>query len=241
VIAVNPRARTASRRAEHVFYFVMAAAAIATAFFGFARTYFLRSHFQTTTLAPLVTVHGAAFTAWVVLFLVQTTFVSVRRTDVHRKIGWAGAALAAFMCVLTLRVAVEVVHAAVVCCNADAARKFFLIPVADIIVFAVLVAAAVVYRREPGTHKRLMLLATLAILDAATSRWPLQFIQTTKWGYYAAIDVIILAAVAYDIASTRRVARAFAWGVPLIIGAQIARELIGSTAIWKSFARLIVG
>jgi hypothetical protein len=29
--------------------------------------------------------------------------------------------------------------------------------------------------------------------------------------------------------------------VPLIIGAQIARELIGATAIWKSFARLIVG
>jgi hypothetical protein len=176
-----------------------------------------------------------------VLFLVQTTLVSVRRTDVHRKLGWAGAALATFMCVLTLRVAVDAVHAAVVCCNADAARKFFLIPVADVIVFAALVAAAVVYRREPATHKRLMLLATLAILDAATSRWPLNFIQTTKWGYYAVIDAIILAAVAYDIASTRRVARAFAWGVPLVIGAQIARELIGATALWKSFARLIVG
>jgi hypothetical protein len=219
----------------------MAAVALATAFFGFARTYFLRSYFQSTGLPLLNQVHGAAFTGWVVLFLVQTTFVSIHRTDVHRKLGWAGAALAAFMSVLTLRLAVNVVHQAVVCCNADAARKFFAVPVADVIVFATLVAAAVVYRREPGTHKRLMLLATLAILDAATTRWPLHFIQTTKWGYYAAIDAIILAAVAYDVVSTRRVARAFAWGVPLVIGAQIARELIGATPLWKSFARLIVG
>ena len=219
----------------------MALAAIATAFFGFARTYFLRSHFQTQPLPALLKIHGAIFTAWLVLFLAQTTLVAARRIDIHRKLGWIGAALAACMIVVTLKAAVDAVHAAVVCCDADAARRFFAVPVADIIVFATLVTAAIVFRRELAEHKRLMLLATLTILDAATARWPIGLVQTTKWGYYAAADAIILAAVAYDSLRHGRVAHAFLWGVPLVVGAQIAREVIGSTGVWKSFARLMVG
>jgi len=237
----SPAPRARSRRSEHAFYFVMAAVAIATTFFGFARTYFLRSYFQTQPLPTLVTIHGAIFTAWILLFLAQTTLVAARRTDLHRTLGWGGAALAALMVAVTLKAAVNAVHAAVVCCNADAARKFLAIPVADIIVFAVLVGAAIVFRRELAEHKRLMLLATLTILDAATTRWPIAFVQTTKWGYYVAADAIILAAVAYDSLRHKRVARAFLWGVPLVAGAQIAREVIGATDAWKSFARVIVG
>ena len=109
------------------------------------------------------------------------------------------------------------------------------------IVFGTLVGCAIAYRRIPGLHKRLMLLATLTILDAATSRWPLHFVQTTKWGSYVAIDAIVFAVVAYDALSQKRVARAYAWGVPLVVGAQVARELVGHTAWWQSFARLVVG
>jgi hypothetical protein len=85
--------RAVSRRSEHVFFFVMSLAAVATTFFGFARTYFLRSHFQTQPLPTLLKIHGAIFTGWIVLFLAQTTFVAARRTDIHRKLGWVGAVL----------------------------------------------------------------------------------------------------------------------------------------------------
>ena len=241
MIADSHVPRAVSRRTEHVFYLVMAVAAIATAFLGFARTYFLRPYFQTTSLSALLRIHGAIFTSWLVLFLAQTTLVATRRTDIHRKLGWIGAALAALMVVVTLKAAVTAVHAAVVCCDADAARKFFAVPIADIIVFAVLVGAAIVSRRQLAEHKRLMLLATLTILDAATARWPIGFVQASKWGYYVAADALVLGAVAYDYALHKRIARAFLWGVPVIIGAQIAREVIGATAVWKSFARLIVG
>ena len=97
------------------------------------------------------------------------------------------------------------------------------------------------FRRQLAEHKRLMLLATLTILDAATARWPVGFIQTTKWGYYVAADAIVLGGVLYDTLLHKRVSRAFLWGVPLVIGAQIAREVVGATGAWKSFARLIVG
>lgn len=72
--------------------------------------------------------HGAAFTAWVLLLLTQSTLVAAHRTDIHRKLGWIGAALAVFMAGIAVRTALVAVHAAVVCCNADAARGFLIIP-----------------------------------------------------------------------------------------------------------------
>jgi hypothetical protein len=240
MIAGHP-ARLASWQSGRIFYVAMSAVIAAVVFFGFARTYFLRSYFHPEQLTLLVKVHGFAFTAWIALFAVQSTLVAARRTDVHRRLGWAGAALAAFMMLMTWFTAVNAVHQAVVCCDAVAARAFLAIPISDLLVFGGLVGAAVVYRGQPAIHKRLMLLATLAILDAATGRWPLHFIETTKYGYYVALDVIVIAVVAYDAVVRKHFARAYVWGVPLVIGAQIVRELIGRTAQWQSFARLIVG
>src|ERR1700760_818382 len=41
--------------------------------------------------------HGAIFSAWVVLFIAQSTLVRVRKASFHRALGWFGAALAATM------------------------------------------------------------------------------------------------------------------------------------------------
>jgi hypothetical protein len=241
VIANAPAPRTATWRADRIFYSGMALVAVATVFAGFARTYFLRPYFHPEPLSLLPRLHGLAFTTWIALFVAQTTLVAARRTDVHRRLGWAGGALAAIMIVVTWFTAVAAVHQAVLVGNASLARAFFAIPLADILVFGALVGAAFVCRRRPETHKRLMLLATLAILDAATSRWPLKFIESTKYGYDVALDVIIIAAVGYDVLSRRTLDRVYAWGVTLVIGMQILRELVGPTAPWQEFARHFVG
>jgi len=220
----------------------MSLAALAIMFAGFAKTYFLRPYFINPQPLPLTTqIHGAAFTAWVVLLLAQSTLVAAHRTDIHRKLGWLGAALAAFMAIIAVNTAVVSVHAAVVCCDAELARGFLIVPFADVIVFAVLVGSAIVYRRDSATHKRLMLLGTLAILDAATGRWPLRIVQAWPYAYLAILDVIILAVAAYDTAVRRQLSRAYLWGVPLVIGSHILRELIRWTAAWRSFASIFVG
>ncbi len=242
-VITAPAGRRVSPRAEHTFYIVMAVAVIAITFAGFAKSYYLGSYFHAPALSLTTRVHGAAFTAWVALLLAQSTLVAVRRTDIHRTLGWIGAALGAFMCVIAVKTALMAVHAAVVCCNAELARGFLIVPLADVIVFALFVGGAVLYRRDSGTHKRLMLLATLAILDAATGRWPLRVVQSGAWpyAYLVILDVIILGVVAYDTVVHRRLARAYAYGVPLIIGAHVLREVIRWTAAWRSFASLLVG
>src|SRR5688500_11459289 len=66
----------------------MAVALALTALVGFGPSYFLRPVFRpTTTLTPLMHVHGLLFGAWTLLLVVQTTLVAARRTDLHRRLG----------------------------------------------------------------------------------------------------------------------------------------------------------
>jgi hypothetical protein len=66
----------------------MALASALTVFTGFARTYYLRSVFDGPAVpTPLVHLHGAVFTAWILVFVAQTSLVAARRTDLHRRLG----------------------------------------------------------------------------------------------------------------------------------------------------------
>jgi hypothetical protein len=232
---------SAAWRRDRAFYILMASAAVVSVFAGFARTYFLRSHFWSNTLPFYVHVHGAAFTTWITLFVVQTVLIACRRTDVHRRLGWVAAGLAALMIPIALTTAVISGQRNVAEGNVVGARTFLAVPVFSMIVFLVLTASAVYYRQRPETHKRLMLLATINILDAAVARWPLVLISSTTWAYYVVTDLFIVAALVYDAASRKRLAPAFVWGGLLVVAAQVGRELIGQTEAWQSFARLIVG
>ena len=71
-----------------------------TVFAGFSRTYFLKLHYGTPALSVLLHVHGVVFSAWVLLFAAQTTLVAARRTDLHRRLGVAGAVLAGALLVM---------------------------------------------------------------------------------------------------------------------------------------------
>ena len=79
---------------DRKFFSGMALAALLTVVAGFAPSYFFKSHFGGPQLAPLLHVHGALFTAWMVLFLAQALLVTARRTDLHRRLGVAGFLLA---------------------------------------------------------------------------------------------------------------------------------------------------
>src|ERR1700682_958818 len=87
---------------DRVFYGGMAIAMALTVLAGVAPTYYLRFFGDgpraTVSGGPftsLVHVHGALFTGWVVLFIVQTALVATHRVAVHRRLGVAGAVLAA--------------------------------------------------------------------------------------------------------------------------------------------------
>src|SRR5581483_8343595 len=235
------RTRPNQRSIDRAFYVGMAVAAVVTVFVGFAQTYFLRPHFVSHPLPLYLHVHGLVFTAWIVVFVAQTALVAARRVDIHRRLGWAGVAVGALMVIMAVTAGILSGRRDVAAGHEDAALSFLTTPFFDIGVFLVLTTAAVRYRREPEMHKRLMLLATINILDAPISRWPLAIMSTLPWLYVLVTDVFVVIAIVYDLAWRRRVHPAYVWGGMLMLVGQFSRDVIGQTAAWHWFARLLIG
>ena len=78
-----------SRRYDRQFYTGMAIAAAVVVFVGFAPTYFLRATIPADAAARLSSRARGSLHAWIALFIAQTSLVAARRTNVHRRLGWA--------------------------------------------------------------------------------------------------------------------------------------------------------
>lgn len=233
--------RPAGARYDRAFYTGVAIAAALVVFVGFATTYFLRSSHQSEPLPTYLHVHGLLFTAWIALFIVQASLIAVHRRSLHRRLGWAVAALAAVMIAAGTTAGILSMRAQSAAGYADEAAAFLTTPLFSMLVFAVFVAAAIRRRRDGQTHKRLMLLATISILDAAVARLPLAVLQTSAWVYLPATDVFLLAAILYDAASRRAVHPACVWGGLVLVVEQALRIPVGATAGWQAIARFILG
>ena len=62
------------------FFVVMAALLLGIALVGFAPSFYFKTSFETPELPWYLHLHGAALTAWYILFLTQTLLVATNRT-----------------------------------------------------------------------------------------------------------------------------------------------------------------
>ena len=65
------------------FFSSMGVAAALTVFWGFAPTYYLRTS-DTPSLPPVLHLHGVVFTAWMVLYVVQTALIAKHHGQVDQ-------------------------------------------------------------------------------------------------------------------------------------------------------------
>lgn len=213
---------------------------------GFARTYYLKGFFATPALPSLIVhIHGIVMTAWVVLFIVQVTLVAKRRTKLHQRLGVLGGVLAALVVIVGILTALYAAARVTSTPNVDTPGPpplaFLIVPLGDMVVFAILIGAALYYRKRLDVHKRLMLLAAINILVPAIARIPLNFI--TNGGplvFFGLADLFLLGFVAFDTVRHRRLHPAFLWGSLLIIVFQPLRILLAGTDAWISFAAALV-
>src|SRR5262245_5439898 len=119
----------AGRRYEHIFFSGMALLILGTVFLGFARSYFLAGVFKAPLPNLLIHFHGAAFSAWMLLLVAQTSLVSAGRVDVHRRLGLAGFALACVMVVLGTLAATDALRRALA--PGIDPKTFYIIPLTD--------------------------------------------------------------------------------------------------------------
>ena len=251
-MSVTVRASTASSVArvahashDRLFYGGMAVALALTAFSGFARTYYFRlidgGPLHTVSGGPvtgLVHLHGTLFTAWVVLFVVQTALISARRVTVHRRLGVAGAVLAAGMIVVGSLTAIASARRGGGNPNLDP-LAFLAVPLFDLVLFATFVTAALLRRRDREAHKRLMLLAYISIITAAIARLP-GVAGRNPLTFFGLEFLFVIAAVLYDVASRGRVHRAYVWGGAFILALIPLRIAVMGTGAWRAFAEFLV-
>jgi len=119
---------------------------------------------------------------------------------------------------------------------------FMAVPLADMLVFGGLVGTALWNRRRSATHKRLMVLASLAILPPGIARLPVDFIR--EGGLPVIFGLTLLAVVAcivIDTVRNRRLHPAFGWGGALVVASVPLRVAVAGTEGWNRFASWLVG
>lgn len=228
-----------SRGEDRRLYMWAATAAVAIVFAGFARTYFLKAGFGTPALSTLVHVHGFVMTLWFAFFLMQVRLVGMHRTDLHRRTGVVGALVA--VAVLIVGIATAITAAKLGRTPGPPPLVFLVIPLGDMLVFALLVGAGLCFRSRSDVHKRLMLLSCVAMLTAAISRIPVDSLQAGGLPMFFGLnDLFVLSCVAYDTFKHRRLHPAFGWGMLLIVASQPLRLLLSGTSAWQLFASWLV-
>jgi hypothetical protein len=238
--------RAARGRSEHRFFGGTVALIAATIFLGFARSYYLRplvappAVFAERGLTPLIHVHAALFTGWIVLLVAQARLVAARRVDLHRRLGVLGAVLAALMRVSGALTALHGVLRGVAPGGGDP-RRFLVMPLFALLVFAALFVAALQARRTPQAHKRLMLLATIALLPPALARYVIFYLGFGPPVVAGLSVLFVVPLVAWDLRTLGRLHPATLWGGLVVVGSIPLRLAIGSTAGWLAFTDWAVG
>lgn len=233
--SVKVQALPPGRRYDHYFFSGMALLILASVFLGFAHTYYLAGVFHAPLPSRIIHIHGAVFSMWILLLITQTSLVAAGRVDIHRRLGIAGFLLACLMIVLGVLAATDGLSRPNTASGIDV-KTFYIIPMTDMLIFAVLVFFAFRARFNPSAHKRIILIATIGIMIAAISRWPFAMVHRKPLVAALLSYTFLLVLVAYDLWSTHKVHRATLWASAFLILVQQIRFPIGQTTAWHAFA-----
>jgi hypothetical protein len=224
---------------DHIFFPGVAWLMLIIVFVGFAPSYYLAGALRAPLPSLAIHVHAIVFSCWILLLIAQTALTVAGRVDIHRRLGIAGFILASAMLFVGVWAATD-----------QLARRsfvrdpleFYIFPLANVVAFTVLIVFAYRARFDSAAHKRLIIVASTALMAAPIARWHLHgFLHTRVFGVSAMMGerlsyVFILLLMAYDLWATRRVHRATVWaGAFLIIFQQLALYF-GRTWVWHAFA-----
>jgi hypothetical protein len=234
-MAIN---NAAERRVfERRFFLAIAILFPITILIGFAPTYYLKGFFASPPVpSGLVHLHGIVMTAWIFLFIAQVYFIRSTRIKLHQRLGIVGTVMAVVIFFLGLLTGI-----------ASAKRgasvpgipplEFLIVPIGDVVVFAILFAAAFYYRRNAPNHKRLILLTVLNFLPPALGRFPFEF--TANLGplwFYGVPDILALGFVVIDTWRNGKLNKIFLAGSIFLIASHWLRLAVASSETWVSIA-----
>ena len=238
-------------RGSRVFLWLTIACA-AVAIGGFMPTYWLQLPAHTFKGPPLLHIHGALATAWILYLVSQAWLVSSGRLRSHKSWGLVGISLASIVVVIGIVTAIYALGIETAAGYGDAARSFLIVPLSAMLGFAGFTAAAIANVRRPDWHKRLMVVGTVNMLGAAAAR--IGFVLATGGGPGARpglfppppalpvivtgllLQLILVAGMIHDRRHLGRIHRAWWIGLAVNIAIIFLRQPIGATPAFIAFA-----
>jgi len=231
--------RLPGTRFDHFFFPGIAWLMLVAVFVGFAPSYYLAGVLRAPLPSLAIHVHAVVFSCWVLLLIAQTSLTAAGRVDIHRRLGTAGFILASAMLIVGVWAATDQLARV---SHVRDPLGFYIFPLANITAFAVLIVFACCARFDSAAHRRLIVVASTALMSAPIARWHLNgFLHTRVFGFSAPVAerlsyTFILLLVAYDLLATRRVHRATVWAGVFLITFQQSALIVGRTSVWHAFA-----
>ena len=236
---------TATRHAfERRFFLAIAILFPLTVLIGFGPTYYLKGFFNSPPIPRLIIhIHGFVMALWVALFGVQVYLIRSRRIKIHQRLGLLSVIVGVTIIITGLLTAVAAAkYGSTSSPPGIQPLEFLIVPFGDVLVFAVLFAAAVYYRRNAPNHKRLMLLTVLNFVPAAIARFP--FGLTASYGplwFFGVPDILTIAFVIADTWKNKKLNKVFLAGAIFLIASHWLRLALASTSPWLNFATWVTG
>ena len=209
--------RWEARRYGDRFFPAMAIVVALTVIGGFG-SFALRGLVDVARVPYWVHVHGAAFIAWTLLFVVQSLTGQGGSRAWHRRMGWASVGLGVALIPLGMGTAIMAIRLGRVP-EFFPPTIFMALNIMEVLAFGLLLGLAVKLRRRTDWHRRLMLCAMVAIIGPAFGRiLPMPLLG--PWGGLAVMlcQLLFVAPLCiHDVATRRRVHGATVLGAMIVL------------------------
>jgi hypothetical protein len=225
---------------------------------GFGYEMVQRSQHGTLHFPLIVHFHAAAFIGWLVLFTVQVILIRSKNLALHKKLGIVAARLIPVMVVLGVVTAIITERLEYGTPTSD--LHFMSVMLGSMLLFGILGGAGFYLRKNYVAHKRLMLVATLALTDAGFGRWfsykIAPFFGDFYWNYKTLSEgsgrffvfetlpslTLILAVGVYDLVTRKKLNKAYVWALALFLAVNMMAGYLYFNGTWfEMMKRLVVG
>lgn len=214
---------------------------------GFGLDLVQRAHDGHLSFPAIVHLHAVAYGAWLLLLAVQVGLVRTRRVAMHRRLGLAALLLLPLMLVLGPAAAISQVVTNPY--MPDRWIAWLSVQFTNVSASVPLLAAGLLMRRDAAAHKRLMLMGTIAVTEPGFSRiWEPALVALWGEGYlpfyfstYVGTLLLMLALGVYDLATRRRLHRAYAMAALWIVANEALATWLFHQPSWLRGMKAMTG
>ena len=211
-----------------LFYAVVAVIGFVPSLVGFAR--------GTFPMSMPAHVHGVLMMSWLLLLVAQSALPARGHVRRHQRLGAYAAVFAALiwvsMVVMTLRSLVIFDPQ-----PGNFVYNILLLQTMIVLLFPLFFGWALLARRAPGWHKRLMVITALLPLQASIDRmfWMPRG-EGQQWENFLYLDLLLLPLFLFDLKMLRRVHPATAIGTTILAATQLVALMLWNNPAWHQLA-----